>query len=254
MWQPDGSGNIARIGVLTPHMDPVPESEINAMAPEGVSVHTARVPLGIVGPDGTISAHVGPDVPKAFAESPAVLDAASLLMPLEPSAVIYAFTSSSYTLGPGADMALKERLENRGRGVPVIIQSQSLGTALRALETERIALIHPPWFSIELDALGANFFADQGFDLAYHGPARLRTDYGDIAPQKLFDWAQSRMPDDAQALVFGGGGLRAIGVIDALEKDLGRPVLSSNQAAFWAALRAADAVVKVAGYGRLFQI
>ncbi len=53
MWRPDGAGSSARIGVLTPHMDGVPESEFNAMAPSGVSIHTARVPLGIVGPDGS---------------------------------------------------------------------------------------------------------------------------------------------------------------------------------------------------------
>jgi hypothetical protein len=43
IWQPDGSGWRARIGVLTPHFDPVPESEFWTMAPEGVSVHAARV-------------------------------------------------------------------------------------------------------------------------------------------------------------------------------------------------------------------
>ena len=42
-WRPDGVGSIARIGVLTPAFDPVPESEAWAMAPEGVSIHAARV-------------------------------------------------------------------------------------------------------------------------------------------------------------------------------------------------------------------
>ena len=36
-WQPDGVGSLARIGVLTPDFDPVPESEMWAMAPHGVS-------------------------------------------------------------------------------------------------------------------------------------------------------------------------------------------------------------------------
>jgi hypothetical protein len=46
MWQPDGWAWRARIGVLTPHGDVGPECEFRAMAPEGVSVHAARVPLG----------------------------------------------------------------------------------------------------------------------------------------------------------------------------------------------------------------
>ena len=42
-WQPDGVGSLARMGVLTPDFDPVPESEMWAMAPHGVSVHASRV-------------------------------------------------------------------------------------------------------------------------------------------------------------------------------------------------------------------
>jgi hypothetical protein len=35
-WQPDGLGYRARIGLLTPNDDAVPESELWTMAPEGV--------------------------------------------------------------------------------------------------------------------------------------------------------------------------------------------------------------------------
>ena len=159
MWQEDGAGRIARIGVLTPHLDPVPESELYTIAPTGVSVHTARVPLGLIRPDGEIIPHVGPEVPMAFAQSPALGDAAALLSPITPNAVIYAFTSSSYILGADADLALKARLEDRTSGVPVVIQSQSLVSALRALKCDRMALFRPPWFSTELDELGAEYFS-----------------------------------------------------------------------------------------------
>ena len=43
MWQPDGWGQI-RIGVLTPHADIVPETEFNALTPDGISIHAARIP------------------------------------------------------------------------------------------------------------------------------------------------------------------------------------------------------------------
>ena len=110
---PDGSGTRARIGILTPHMDAVPESECQAMAPAGVSLHAARVPLGMVGPDGEIIPHVDADVAKAFASPPAVDKAASLLSGVSPNAVIFAFTSSSYILGPEGDTDLQTRLEPR---------------------------------------------------------------------------------------------------------------------------------------------
>ena len=254
MWQSDGAGSTARIGVLTPHLDPVPESEFYTMAPVGVSIHTARVPLGIVGPDGQISAQVGPDDVRAFAEPPAVDEAAVSLIPLKLNALIYAFTSSSYIMESEADALLKSRLEDRTGGVSVVIQTPSLITALRVFGSERIALIHPPWFSPELDALGAAYFRQQGVDVVHHGPAKLRSDYGDIRPEQVYEWTIAQVPDNVDTVVLGGGGFRAIGAIEALEATLDRPVMSANQASFWCALRRSGVNDGVTGYGRLFSM
>ena len=120
------------------------------------------------------------------------------------------------------------------------------------LGSERIALIHPLWFLPELDALGATYFRQHGFDVVHHGPAKLRSDYGDIQPEQVYEWVIAHFPDSADAVVLGGGGFRAIGAIEALEKKLDRPVLSSNQASFWCALRYSKVDEHVTGYGRLF--
>lgn len=47
--------------------------------------------------------------------------------------------------------------------------------------------------------------------------------------------------------------MRAIGVIQALEEALAKPVLTSNQVTFWHALHLAKVRAKVVGYGRLFE-
>jgi hypothetical protein len=41
-----------RIGVLTPHADTIPEAEFSALAPDGISIHAARVPFGGYRPGG----------------------------------------------------------------------------------------------------------------------------------------------------------------------------------------------------------
>ena len=252
MWQPDGTGYRARIGVLTPHLDPVPESEFQALAPEGVSIHAARVPLGMVGPAGEIIPRVDAETARAFAEPPAVDEAAARLAAVSPQAVVYAFTSSSYILGPEADARLAERLGARLGGAPMIVQTAALVLALRALAAKRVTLVHPPWFSSELDALGAAYFRAEGFDVAGHGRADLHPDYGEIRPDQVFDWVTSRVPEAADAVAIGGGGFRAIGAIEALEDALKRPVVSANQAAFWCALRLAGVDEPLPGYGRIF--
>ena len=249
---PDGSGARARIGVLTPHLDAVPESEFQALAPTGVSIHTARVPLGMVGPEGEIMPHVNAKISRAFAESPAVEDAAALLSAVDLSAVVFAFTSSSYILGAAEDKKLKSRLEKRTKNIPVIIQSSALVAALKSLRATRVSLVHPPWFSDDLDALGATYFQSQGIDVLSHGQAKIREDYGDMPPAQIFDWVTSHTPDNVDAVVIGGGGFRATGAIDSIEASLGRPVLSANQAAFWLALRISGIEDDLAGYGRIF--
>jgi maleate isomerase len=253
MWQPDGAGWRARIGVLTPHADPVPESEFEAMAPSGLSIHGARVPLGLVGPDGRIDPQVGPDAARAFSQPPYVDEAAALLAAAPLHAIVYAFTSSSYLLGADADAALKARLEERTAGIPVVTSTSAACLALRAIGAQRIALVHPPWFPAEFDRLGAAYFQSQGFQVVHHGPAPLRDGVGGVYPAQLYDWVRRSVPDSAKAVFIGGNGFRAVGAIAALEEDLGRPVLSANQAALWQALRVAGVRASAGPYGRLFQ-
>ena len=120
MWQPDGWGQI-RIGILTPHADLVPESECGALAPDGISIHAMRVPLGAYKAGGVMDRTIANDPVRAFAEPPLVDDAAELLAAAPLHAIVYAFTSSSYVRGAVDDAALKARLERRTRGIPVII-------------------------------------------------------------------------------------------------------------------------------------
>jgi maleate isomerase len=254
MWQPDGAGWRASIGVLTPGFDPVPESEFQAMAPEGVSIHAARVPLGTMGPDGVIQPLLGPDIARAFAEPPHVDDAVALLSGISLNAIVFAFTSSSYLTGPDADAALIDRLQKRSRGIPIVLCSVATVVGLRRIGAKRLALIHPPWFSTELDKAGVDYLENQGFEVVHHAIAPLRSGFGEIPPEQIYDFAKAHAPASADAVFFGGSGFRSIGVIQALEDDLRRPVMSTNQVAFWYALRRSGVDACVAGYGRLFEM
>jgi maleate isomerase len=69
----------------------------------------------------------------------------------------------------------------------------------------------------------------------------------------LYEWARANVPKEAEAVFFGGNGMRAIGMIQALEEALGKPVLTSNQVTFWHALQLAKIRAKVVGYGQLFE-
>jgi maleate isomerase len=247
-WQPDGLGYRARIGLLTPNDDAVPESEFWMLAPAGVSVHVSRVQLVD---------------PRTFADPPHPDDATELLAALPMQTIVFAFTTTSYVLGPDGEQALQARLEKRSRGIPVLLTGPAAVAAFRALGVRRIALIHPPWFADDEQQMGVEYFQKQGLDVVYDNQMRLKgftiakpTDplrkFSEIYPAELYAWARAQVPATAETVLFGGNGFRAIGVIAALEEDLDRPVLTANQVAFWYALRQAGVHVPVNGYGRLF--
>jgi maleate isomerase len=252
MWQPDGWGRV-RIGVLTPHADVVPEAEFNALASDGISIHAARVPFSGYEPGRTMDRTIAENPVRAFADPPAVDDAAEMLAMAPLHAIVFGFTSSSYVRGAADDAALKSRLEARTRGIPVIIPCTATVSALAALSATRIALISPPWFSAEMDQQGVSYFESQGFEVVYSGPAGLPSDQQAIQPDQLYNWVRSQVPRNAEGVFVGGNGFRAIAVIKALEDSLGRPVLTANQVAFWCALRLSGTKASVTSYGRIFE-
>jgi maleate isomerase len=245
-WQPDGGGSIARIGVLTPDFDPVPESEMWTMAQHGVSVHVSRV-VWNRHPEWDRDARV-------FGEPPNVDNATKQLAAVKPQVIVYAFSSSSYVLGTEGDDALRTRLEKTAGDVPVILTCPAATEALHSLGVHRIALIHPPWFKNELTAAGMNYFRKQGFEVVLSVAMTPPRSFTEVPAAEVYEWATKNVPRQAEALFIAGNGLRAIGAIQALEESLARPVLTANQVAFWGALQLAHVNAKPNLYGRIFSI
>jgi hypothetical protein len=92
--------------------------------------------------------------------------------------------------------------------------------------------------------------ASGGFSVAK--PTDPLRKFTEVYPAELYAFARTEVPATAEAVFFGGNGFRAIGMIAALEQELGRPVLTGNQVVFWYALRQVGVRAPVNGYGRVF--
>ena len=57
--------------------------------------------------------------------------------------------------------------------------------------------------------------------------------------------------DDADALFISCTAIRAVDVVDEIERMLNKPVVCANQALFWEAVRTAGYAAPMEGYGRL---
>jgi maleate isomerase len=130
MWQPDGWDVRTRIGVLTPHADVGPKSEIRAMAPETVGVHAARVPFGAVATGGAMDPTIPLASVAAFVEPPHIDDAVSLLAAAPVAVIGIGFTSSSYVTGADAEKDLER---------PVVTANQVLLWGMLQAVRSRVA-------------------------------------------------------------------------------------------------------------------
>jgi maleate isomerase len=248
---PGGAGRMISIGVLTPHAAAGPEVELPDMAPGQVATQVWRIPA----PGASVSTPGPPPTSPSGLRAltaPSVLDAAvESFARGSVDAIGYASTSTGYAIGFDAEAAMLARLSQRW-SLPVTGTSHSAGAALRALHVQRVALVHPPWFDEELNALGHAYFRSQGFEVVSARSAELPNDPKRIEPGAVVEWIACHLSDDAEAVFIGGTGFRAAQAIGALEERLGRPVLESNQVLLWSLLAKLDTVVEVGGYGRLF--
>jgi maleate isomerase len=239
-WQSDGLGSRARVGVLTPDFDPVPETEIAAMAPPGISVHSSRIARR--------------PFAREYIEAPHVDDAVARLAELAPPVILCGYSSSSYFIVRQEETELRTRLERKVAGTTLILPTLATLAALRALHINRIAIMHPPWFSPETNANGERYYRGHGFDVVRCERMTPARSFTEVQPAEVFDRAKALVPRDAEALVIAGNGLRAVGTIAALEAELKRPVVTANQVLLWAALRHLGGANTVTRYGRIFQM
>jgi maleate isomerase len=252
-WQPDGWTARTRIGVVVPHADVGPEAEFAAMAPPEVTVHGARLQFAAMRAGGEMDEKI-PHAPVAeFTAAPVLDDTVGALAEAPLDAIALAFTSSAYKHGPQGERDLLERLRPRTRGLPVVSTCLSAERALARLGARRIAIVNPAWFDADLDRQGGDYFATQGFEVVHHAPCGLPSGQEHVTPQALYDWIAGLTAQHALDAVFvGGNGQRAVGVIDAVERNLGVDLVTANQAILWDALRQAGETSAVRGYGRLF--
>ena len=239
VWECDGVGRLGRFGVLTPDFDPVPESELWAMLPRGFSAHTSRIPRSGGRGAGVVSA--------PFAD-----EAVDRLVELRPSAILLGYTSSSYALGAKADEEARLRLQQCAKGIEVIFTAPSAVAALRKIGAHRVAVLHPPWWAEEANEQGRSYFRDAGFTVLVCKRMPPDRGFSEVEPEEVFKFVVEQTPGNADAVFLGGNGMRVIGTIRALEKKLGRPVLSANQVLLWYALSRIGDQGAVTRYGSLF--
>jgi maleate isomerase len=78
----------------------------------------------------------------------------------------------SYLLGTTGEQELVSRVEQHSNGIPVLMSAPAAAAGFLALEAERIALVHAPFFTDDFDQKGAAYFQEHGFEVVH--PCAIR--------------------------------------------------------------------------------
>jgi maleate isomerase len=227
-----------KIGMLLPSSNRVAEPEIPAMLPEGVSLHTTRLKLA------------GSTREALLAMTEKVEEGAELLADAGVDLIGFHCTAVS-TFDPAMEGRLKQRIEAVTQK-PATATSEALVAAFRALDARRIVLVSP--YPRDINEREVAFFAhhditvlhDVGLDLT-SGEAFAR-----VEPSEWYNLVLANEHNEAHAYFLSCTTIRSTPIISDLERKLGKPVVTSNQAFAWHTLRTGGIRDTVPGFGELF--
>jgi maleate isomerase len=130
--------------------------------------------------------------------------------------------------------------------------ASALVEALHAVDAQRLALISP-YTSNEHEV---TFLHSAGFDVVRDRPIALAGSDAFVSTPSSYwvDVAEQEADAEVDAYLMSCTNIRSIEVIEDLERRLGRPVVTSNQATLWYCLRACGLQDAIPGLGRLFGV
>jgi maleate isomerase len=230
----------ARIGFIIPSSNRMVEPQAQRYMPEGVSPHFTRI--------GMTNRHKAP-LEKLL---PRILDAAELLADSQCDVTVLQCTGTSMSGGVDMEAHVVREIE-RVTGKPAVSAASSLTSAFRALNARKLVFISET--KQDDHEKKKAFLQEAGYDLVADKAVGLSgtDEYCVMAPELWFDTAMALRRDDADAYFISCANIRATDAIEALERELDKPVITSNQAAFWCSLRMAGVRDDVPALGRLMQ-
>jgi maleate isomerase len=223
-------------GILVPSTNTTCEIELGRLPPD-LQVHTAR--LG-----------KGGDTPFSPSLDADVVYQSKLLSDARVEVIALAQTSASL-FADDYDAVTVKRM-TQASGVPSLTSAQAIGRALRALGTSRIAMTTP--YSPDVIERAKRYYETRYGMTVVASESLGAADSYAIGKMDagMAQAAFSRIDrPDVDALVVPGGNFPTMDRIAPWERQFGKPVITTNQAALWAALRAMGISKPLPDRGRL---
>jgi maleate cis-trans isomerase len=225
-----------QLGLIVPSWNTAMEYECWRLAPEGVSIHSSRI------------AHTN-DTDEAFLHMVEIApEAAQLLAHAKVQAICFGCTGASF-IRTGIDEGVIKNIEAATK-TPTTTTSTAIKEALTHLGIKSVAIASP--YPETMNELLAKFLRHYGFTVVSQRGLNVECP-AFLPPETAYQVAREANRQEADGIVISCTNFRSVEVIERLEKELGKPVISSNTASMWKLLQLAGIKKRIKGAGRLLE-
>jgi maleate isomerase len=211
----------ARIGLIIPSVNRLSEPQFTRFAPRGLGIHMTR-------------ARIAGEWRKPVAElAPVIAAAARVLSDACPDLIVYHCTDSSMREGLDGERRILD-IVRRESGLEVVSTSALVVEALNALRIKKLVIVSPYQDNNVIIA----YLQSCGFTVVHDVALRLPGhESSGATPERWVEATLDNSRDEADGYFLSSTNTTQIEAIQELEAALGKPVVSSNQAVLWGAVR-----------------
>ncbi|OYY72702.1 arylmalonate decarboxylase [Sphingomonas sp. 28-63-12] len=246
----DSLGSRMKFAVVAPSTNTSVEPEYASMQPRGVTNHFSRIAI----PDTRVTDDASFMVMLQSIRD-ATFDAVDVSMSMDPGCVIMGMSAETFWDGAkGAEQLHKKMVERTG-GVPVIMGSTAVDSAIKAYEQDRGPIrkigIVTPYMPVG-DKNVRRFFEDQGYEVVHlvglKSPSPMLIAH---ESKHVLKNAAIAVSQGVDAIIQAGTNLAFAEVAAIAEFWLEKPVIAINTATYWHALRSMGITDQMDGFGTL---
>lgn len=235
-----------RIGVICPD-DGINDDEYWQYVPEGVTLLWTRYrtprrfdPISV-------------EMVGSYGDMRIVEESAKTLEITRPDVVVFCCNSCGFVHGLDGDARIRQTI-SQAAGSPAISVTSSEVQALHTLGVKSVAVGGP--YPDDVTAKLVTLLEGEGFVVTTTDSLQMDAEWliGNSEPTVWADLARRIDSDATDCVLLACSGIRTAPILDSLEKELGKPVISAPAVTMWHALRTIGVTEKVSGLGQLFEL
>lgn len=223
-----------KLGLIVPHNNITTEPEFYAYVPDGISIHTCRMKgrgnnrneiiLDMIGQANEAAKRffIDPDQNSVLEDLPTV------------DAIAFACFRSSFYRGMGWDEDVRRGIESASN-IPTTTAASSIIKCMKKMNVKKIGVVSP--YPEESNERLKKFLGLNGFEvkkIVNMFPATRNPYYNNLVPTwKTYELGRLANDNDVDGVLISVTNVRTFEILQKLEKDINKPVISANQALLW---------------------